>query len=185
MRGIIKYKTLNKLKSVYRFNTVDNRKESTAEHSWGCLMLADYILNRTKIKVNRIKVYEMLMYHDIAEIISGDFALHPKINHKNKKEKEIAAAKKLKKILPKEISNKYWELIQEFEHQQTKDARFAKMIDQLEAEVHEIDYKEDWKGWTEEYLRTHKEKYFNEFPEVKKIFEELVLFFRKNGYFSL
>jgi putative hydrolases of HD superfamily len=64
-------KRLNKiyeLKSVYRFTSVDDRKESVAEHSWSSLILADYFMTTMDIELDKIKVYELIMYHDLAEI---------------------------------------------------------------------------------------------------------------------
>jgi len=76
---ISRYKILNKLKTVYRFNTAGDRHESSAEHSWGALMLADFYLTKMqsdgiktdktdKVVIDRLKVYELLMYHDVVEI---------------------------------------------------------------------------------------------------------------------
>jgi len=54
----------------------------------------------------------------------------------------------------------------------------------MEADIHELDYKEDWNGWTEEFLKQEKAHLFNEFPELKNSFDELVVYLRENGYFS-
>ena len=44
MDEIHKLRLFNKLKSVCRYNTVDNRKESSAEHSWSCLIIVDFFI---------------------------------------------------------------------------------------------------------------------------------------------
>ncbi len=82
---INKLKIFNKLKTITRSSSVDNRKESTAEHTWSALVLADFFLTKTNTKLNRLKVYELLMYHDVAEIYAGDTPLHPEIKTLNKK----------------------------------------------------------------------------------------------------
>jgi putative hydrolase of HD superfamily len=184
MNDIFGFRIINKLKSVYRWNSVDKRRESSAEHSWGCLMLADYFFDSFTHKMDKLKVYELLIYHDLVEIESGDSVLHPDMQHHNKKEKEFLAAKKLKEKLPKQLQEKFWTFFTEFEEQKTTEAKFARAIDALEAEIHELDYKEDWKDWTEEFLRSSKEKYFKDFPELKNAFEEITTFVRKNNYFK-
>lgn len=75
--------TINKLRKFYHLKNVDRdavvgkRKESSAEHSWSTLILADYFLNIMNDKsLNRLKVYELLLYHDIVEIESGDIPIH-------------------------------------------------------------------------------------------------------------
>lgn len=184
MEEIHKFRIINKLKSVYRFNSVDDRKESSAEHSWSCLVLADFLLNIYNFKVDRLRVYELLMYHDLVEIKTRDYVLKPNLVHKNKKEEELEGAKSLKLELPEKLANKYFELFQEYEDQKTKEARFAKAIDQLDAEIHELDYKQDWQGWTKKFLIEKKLKYFEEFPELKEIFLEIVKYLEENTYFD-
>ena len=76
MEEINKLRRLYHLKHVDRFNSVLKRKESSAEHSWSCLILADYFLNLMKDRdIDRLKVYELLLYHDVVEIEAGDIGL--------------------------------------------------------------------------------------------------------------
>jgi len=43
-----KLRTVYQLKNIERANSVGNRKESTAEHSWSSLILARLFLNQIK-----------------------------------------------------------------------------------------------------------------------------------------
>lgn len=183
---INKFRIFNKLKSIYRFNSVDNRKESSAEHSWSCLILADYFLTSMKDhNLDRMKVYELLMYHDVVEIEAGDSPLLPGTSRENKKEKEEMAARILSKKLPGSLQEKYMLLFDEFEEQETKEAMFAKAIDALDSQIHELDYKEDWEGWTKEFLVNQKRDLLLEFPELLKVFDELIDYLDREGYFSI
>lgn len=184
MNDLNKLRIIYQLKSVSRFNSVGTRKESSAEHSWSCLVLADYFLGKIKQKLDKIKVYEMLMYHDLVEIYAGDVNILDTEKRKYKKEKEYRASLKLKEELPKQINSKFFALFQEFEEQKTLEAKFCKAIDVLDAEVHELSNKKDWKGWTEKIIREKMEFNFKEFPEVKVMFEEVVSFARENSYFD-
>ncbi len=184
MENIQKLRIINQLKTIYRFNSVQDRKESSAEHSWSCLILADFFISKYNLNIDRLKVYELLMYHDLVEIESGDSPLHPEIKRADKSEKEKKAMDLLHKNLPAPINEKFLNFFTEFEEQKTKEAKFAKAIDALDAIIHELDYKQDWKGWTEEYLISEKLKYFNDFPELKKVFFDILDYLKENKYFN-
>ncbi len=184
MKAINKFRTFNKLKSTYRFNSVENRKESSAEHTWSCLILADFFITKFNLKLDKLKVYELLMYHDVVEIEAGDTPLHPNMKEQNKSEKEKKAMKILYKKLPTPLNKKFYNLFEEYEEQKTKESKFAKAIDALDAVIHELDYKEDWKDWSEEFLMNKKLKFLEEFPEVKKIFFEIINYLKENNYFN-
>lgn len=68
MEDYKKVLVLYQLKAVYRACDVDDRKESSAEHSWGCMILADYFLSKMKLKLDRTKVMDILLYHDLVEV---------------------------------------------------------------------------------------------------------------------
>lgn len=186
MEQINKLSLLYKLKNVERANSVINRKESSAEHSWSCLFLADYFLNvMNNSSLNRLKIYEMLIYHDIVEIETGDINLIDTDKRVDKQEKELQAMRELKDKLPEAIKEKTWNLFVEFEEGNTKEAKFCKAIDALDSQIHEMDYKEDWKGgWTEEFLRSKKGKYFEDWPELKDAFNKVIKFCNDDGYFD-
>ena len=108
-----------KLKTIKRETEIENnnrRKESSAEHSWSCLILADYFLEQmSKLKLNKLKIYELLIYHDIVEIETGDTGLHKKEERKSKKEIEKKGAKILSKRLPNILSKRFLKLFNEYE----------------------------------------------------------------------
>jgi putative hydrolases of HD superfamily len=180
MKEINKFRTIYELKKVYRENSVGNRKESSAEHSWSCLVLADYFISKYNMKINRLKVYELLIYHDLLEIETGDVPLNPKNNKIEKDEKH--EIKTLENKLPSPINQKFIDLYREYKERKTKEAKFAKAIDLLDAQIHEMDYKEDWKGWNEEFLIKMKLKYLKEFPPLEKTFNEILEFLIENDF---
>lgn len=186
MEEIFKFKELNRLKLVPRANSVGNRKESSAEHSWSSLLLADLLLNEVNKKLDRLKIYEILMYHDLVEIEAGDIALDPinEVNINNKKEIEFAAAKIVKSKLPIGLQDKFFNLFLEFEKQKTIEARFAKAIDVFDAIIQEIDYKTDWKGWSKDFLISQKEIFFRDFPKILNLFHNTIDYLEKEGYFN-
>ena len=184
MKDINKFRLFNKLKTTYRLNSVEKRKESVAEHGWSSLILADYFMTKYDLKLDRLKVYELLMYHDVVEIVTGDTPLHPELKTTNKSEKEKEAVILLQKKLPEPLNNKFSKLFLEFEEQKTQESKFVKAIDALDPVIHEMDYKQDWKGWSEDFLLSKKLKFFEDFPELKKAFLEMLEYFKENNYFN-
>jgi putative hydrolase of HD superfamily len=184
MNKIHQFRIFNKLKSVYRFSSVDSRKESSAEHSWSALVLADFFLSQGNYNLDRLKIYELLMYHDVVEIEAGDTPLHPEINSAGKKDRERAAAESLENKLPEPLNRKFKKLFQEFEEGATIEARFANAIDALDADIHELDYKEDWKGWTKEFTLQKRAPLFVGFPELKDAFEAILNYLVEEKYFD-
>ena len=62
------------------------------------------------------------------------------------------------------------------------EARFAKAVDVLDAVIHELDYGQDWEGWSEDFLVMKKLRFFKEFPELKQSFFEVLDFLKKHNY---
>ena len=151
---ILKFKEINKLKEVYRFASVGEvkgnikRNENSAEHTWSSLMVANYFYTYYDFShIDKLKVYDLLLFHDLVEIESGDVVISPNSNVKDFDFRERSAAKILKDKLPKRFGDNFYELFLEFQNQSTVEARFARAIEQLDAEIHELDYKEDYKGF--------------------------------------
>ena len=184
IKDINKFRTFNKLKSVSRLNSVGVRKESSSEHSWSCLLLADFFLSKMNLNLDRLKVYELLMYHDVLEIELGDTPLHPNINKKSNNKIENHGIKILNRQLPYPLNNKFLKLFKEFKEQKTREAKFAKLIDSLDPIIHEMDYKKDWKGWYIGFFIREKSKYFKDFPSLVPVFNEILNYLIKNNYFN-
>jgi len=172
------------LKNVERTSPVGERKESPAEHSWSSLILADYMLTKFNLKLDRLKIYELLIYHDIAEIETGDIPIHHDEERKNKKETERKAMEKLMEDFPAFLKEKVNRLFLEFGERKTKEAKFAKAIDSFDALIHFLDHKASWKGWTEVMVRKYHGQAIIVFPELEEIFEKLVEFCKREDYFG-
>ena len=184
MENINKLRKFYQLKNVERVGPVGNRKESPAEHSWSALILADFFLSTMEEELDRLRVYELLMYHDVVEIEAGDeFIFNNEEKFYNKKEKEKAAAHILKDHLPKELGSKFLNLFHEYEDKTSKEAEFAKAIDALDAMIHFLDYKEAWKGWTIDKVR---KLYGSKIKSSKltEIMETILTYCEQEGYFA-
>ena len=174
---------LYKLKFVKRKNVVNNRFESTAEHIYSSLILAEYFSQKVKnIDIN--KVYKLLLYHDAPEIIVGDsFILHK--SRKDMKSKEEKIVPEFKKLIPKTMREDFHRIIREYHENKTRESKFAHAIDALDPMVQGAFEVKDWErhGFTEEKLRKHKEHLFKDFPELRLFFDQMIKHLRKKKYF--
>lgn len=185
MSNIHQYRIVNKLKEIERSSHAGKRFESSAEHTWGTMMLAEYFLELEKDKhLNREKVFSLLLYHDLVEIESGDTSLDNLEGKKDQEKREWQSMQSLAKKLPSPIKERFLQNFKEFLSLETKESRFCKAIDRIEGTLQEMDYKEDWKGWTETFLRKNTEHHYKEFPSIKAAFEELIVYANENGFFT-
>ena len=175
---------LFKLKDVYRKTPNKDRFESTAEHTYSCLIFADYFFNKYKFELDKSRVFDLLLYHDIVEIESGDTFFMDEEHIKSQSEREREGYNKLKLKIYSELREKYESLYEEYEACETKESKFAHAIDKLEPFIHLLEYKDAWKkfGFTEENLNDKKIKYFEPFPEILKFYKEIMEYLKTNDF---
>jgi len=178
-------RTIYALKQVQRRTKTGDRKESSAEHTFSCIALAKLFLPRISPALNERKVHDLLLIHDWVEIHAGDTFFLDHEHRLTQAEREIVAAKKLIHELPSEIAAEYAGLHEEFEAQETREARFAKAIDALDPMVQAVDTPTEWSthGFTEEILREKKLPMLHDFPPLIELFEEIVNHLRRTGAF--
>jgi 5'-deoxynucleotidase YfbR-like HD superfamily hydrolase len=145
--------------------------------------MADYFLGFEK-DLNREKVFEMLIYHDLVEIESGDINLIEEEKREGQEERERENMEKLAEKLPESLREKFISSFTEFLTLETRESRFCRAIDRLESAIHELDHKKDWKGWTEEFLRRKTQPHYEEFPSILDAFEEFIRCANEEGFFT-
>ncbi|MBS3176698.1 HD domain-containing protein [Candidatus Woesearchaeota archaeon] len=185
MDEIKKLHRLYALKEVDRYGVVKHRRESTAEHVYSCLVLAQYFLTKTRRKLDQNKVMKMLLYHDIVEIESGDVYFLDEKKLEQKKKIENKAFERLKKQIPSSMTKEIESLWREFEENKTKEAKFCQAIDKFDPAVHFLEKKEDWvkQKLTEKIVREKKDPYLKDFPEIMAMWNKIIAYAKKNGYF--
>ena len=115
------------------WNIERERIESVAEHIYGTCILAIAIDSEFDLKIDIYKVVMMLVLHEIEEVKIGDLTPFDKITAEEKRKIGKQAVEEVLGPLTKGIN--YIELIEEFEKLETKEAKFAKMCDKLEADI--------------------------------------------------
>ncbi|WP_425039683.1 HD domain-containing protein [Primorskyibacter sp. S187A] len=124
---------IDKLKSVSRATRVHGgRQENSAEHSWHLAMYALILSEHAPENVNRDRVIKMLLLHDLVEIDAGDAPIFGDYDAAALAAQEQAAATRLFGLLPSEQGEALRRLWDEFEANETADARFAKSLDRFQ-----------------------------------------------------
>lgn len=137
-------KLKNVIRSGWKRWDIDSKRvESIAEHIYGTMMLAIAIhseLDEYK-DVNLDKVLKILAIHEMEEIRIGDITPFDNVTDEEKRNLGKVAVKELCDNISE--GNDYIELIEEFENQITKEAKFSRMIDKLEADMQAKIYDEN------------------------------------------
>ena len=178
------------LKTVYRDIPIQNKYESSAEHSWSTMLLADYFMEKLGLQLDRLKVFELLIYHDLPELETGDISLADTEARKNKKEAERHSMESISATLPPFMREKYRALYEEFVARQTPESKFANAMDKFDAQLQCFNtpegdvgrMKEAMLPYSEGLLREKRSDYFVDYPEVNEAFEYIIQHFKEMGY---
>ena len=130
------YKLKNIIRKGWLIRNVGDAKtgrvESDAEHTFSMAMLAMEIMTKSKkyAKLDKLKVYEMILVHEICEIDAGDHTPFDKITNLEKYNMELDCVKRISKEcqMPELL-----ELWLEFEENKSPEAKFVKKIDKMDA----------------------------------------------------
>lgn len=125
----------DKLKTVVRNTLLTDRSrlENAAEHSWHVALTAMVFFECASEKaMNLQRILEMLLVHDLVEIDAGDLLCYRTDQIPAQKEKERQAADRIFGLLPGGRGDKLRRLWQEFETNESPEARFANAVDRLQ-----------------------------------------------------
>lgn len=123
----------DRLKSVLRMTSLIGgaRRENSAEHSWHFALMALTLAEHAAAEIDLCRVLRMALVHDLVEIDAGDAFVYDAAAMDGKAERERAAAQRLFGLLPPDQAADYHALWDEFEAQETPEARFAAAVDRL------------------------------------------------------
>lgn len=124
----------DKLKSVSRRTPVidGSRLENSAEHSWHLVLSAMVLREHLCEDCDLLRTLEMLAVHDLVEIDAGDTFAYDADAQLTKQAREHAAAERVFGLLPHDQAAKFRALWEEFEAQDTAEARFANALDRFQ-----------------------------------------------------
>ncbi|CUH76777.1 HD domain-containing protein [Tropicibacter naphthalenivorans] len=124
---------IDRLKSVHRATKLADgtRRENSAEHSWHVALFALTLAEHAPQGIDRARVIEMLLLHDLVEIDAGDAPVYGNHDASAVAEAERKAADRIFGLLPEDQGAHFRAIWEEFEAMQTPEARFAKSLDRF------------------------------------------------------
>ena len=123
------------------------RKENDAEHAWHMAIMTILLSEYANEESDVLKTVTMLLIHDIVEIDAGDTYAYDEEAKKTQKEREQKAAERIFGLLPPDQGEKFKKIWEEFEARETKEARFARTMDNLQPVM--LNDATDGKAWVE------------------------------------
>lgn len=127
------------------------RKENDAEHAWHMAIMTILLSDYANEKIDVLRTVSMLLLHDIVEIDAGDTYAYDEEAKKTQAQREEKAADRIFGILPEDLKTKMRGLWEEFEAQETPEAKFARTMDNIQPIV--LNDATDGKAWEEHGVR--------------------------------
>lgn len=125
---------IDKEKNVFRQThlTGNGRNENDAEHAWHMAIMAYLFKEYANESVDISKVIIMCLIHDIVEIDAGDTYAYDTERLATQKEREEAAKERIFSILPEDQKEELSALFDEFEANETAEAKYAHALDNFQ-----------------------------------------------------
>lgn len=142
-------KEIDKEKKIERqtYLTDASRKENDAEHAWHMAIMAYLLAEHANEEIDVLRTMVMLLIHDLVEIDAGDTYAYDEEGKKTQEEREKKAADRIFSMLPEDQGKKLMEIWQEFEAWETKEAKFARTMDNIQPLIQQ--HASGGKAWTE------------------------------------
>lgn len=125
---------LDKEKNVFRQTHLSGqgRNENDAEHAWHMAVMAYLLKEYSNEPVDIARVMIMCLIHDVVEIDAGDTYAYDPEGLATQKEREDAAKERIFSLLPEDQKEEFTALFDEFEANETAEAKFAHAMDNLQ-----------------------------------------------------
>ena len=125
---------IDKEKNVFRQTHLSGhgRNENDAEHAWHMAVMAYLLKEYSNEEIDIARVMIMCLIHDVVEIDAGDTYAYDEAGKATQKEREDAAKERIFSLLPKDQKKEFTEIFDEFEANETAEARFARAMDNFQ-----------------------------------------------------
>lgn len=125
---------LDKEKNVFRQTHLsgNGRNENDAEHAWHMAIMAYLLKEYSNEPVDIAKVMILCLIHDIVEIDAGDTYAYDTVALATQKAREDAAKERIFSLLPEDQKAEFTALFDEFEANETAEAKFAHAMDNFQ-----------------------------------------------------
>ena len=112
--------------------------ESVADHSFATALLAMLLADRLRPELDVERVLRMALLHDLGEAYAGDLTPADGVSGDEKHRREAHAVRQILGKLPG--GSTYLVLWEEYERQDTAEARFVRRVDRLEMALQAVVY---------------------------------------------
>ena len=142
-------RTIDREKFIQRktYLTDGKRLENDAEHAWHLAVMALLLGEYSNAEIDLLRVVSMVLIHDLVEIYAGDTFAYDEAGMKTQKARESAAAARLFPILPDDLASRFRGLWDEFESEETAEAKFAHTLDNFQPMM--LQAATDGRAWRE------------------------------------
>ncbi|KAI5749769.1 hypothetical protein M8J76_010098 [Diaphorina citri] len=165
---------IGKLKHIKRTGWVlrnVNDPETISGHMYRMAVMTFLLDENNETKLNRTRCMELALLHDMAECIVGDLTPYCGVSKEEKHRREDEAMKTLKSLCHTQ-GDRMYTLFQEYESQETPEAKFVKELDIVDMLVQAFEYEKAQHIDLSEFFVP--ERYTFVFPLTKSMNEELV-----------
>ena len=109
-----------------------SRKENDAEHAWHMAVMTLLLSEYSNEDIDVLRTVSLLLIHDLVEIYAGDTFAYDETGKQSQREREEQAADQLFAMLPEDQGQYMRELWEEFEAEETGEAKFARTMDHIQ-----------------------------------------------------
>ncbi len=127
------------------------RRENDAEHAWHMAIMAYLLQEYSNEPVDISRVMIMCLTHDIVEIDAGDTYAYDTEGLKTQHEREEAAKERIYSLLPEDQKEHLAGIFDEFEANETPEAKFAHAMDNLQPLM--LNHSNDGGDWKEHHAK--------------------------------
>ena len=147
---------IDKEKNIFRQTHLSNhgRNENDAEHAWHMAIMTYLLKEHANKKIDVAKTMMMCLIHDIVEIDAGDTYAYDTEGLKTQKAREDLAKERIYSLLPNDQKAELIALFDEFEANETPEARFAHAMDNFQPLL--LNDSNDGGDWKEHQVTAEK-----------------------------
>lgn len=173
---------IDKEKNIFRQTHLSNngRNENDAEHAWHIAIMSYFLQEYSNEKVDIARVMIMCLIHDIVEIDAGDTYAYDSEGLKTQNNREKIAKERIFSLLPTDQKKEFISIFDEFEENQTPEAKFAHAMDNFQPLI--LNNSNDGGDWREHNV-TAKQVYGRQSKTKggsKKLFEITDMILQEN-----
>ncbi len=160
-------KEIQELKKVKRFEGSGIIGDSTADHCFGMIAICHELMKAYKLDLNYEKVLKLICAHDMGEIgLTSDYNACVVVGDKSlKAEKDLYEQQIIDYLALRFNKGELADLVEEYNFKMSKEARFVKVVDKIEAIFYIMQQGVELKK-NPDFTIMSLEEYIKGFPEI-------------------